>query len=85
VTSGRAPRPRVRRGRREARVTDPKVKCEGATSCKGKSSCKSGKNACSGKNGCAGKAWVVLTKEACKAKGGKDIGKADEPTETKTC
>ena len=54
-------------------AAEGKVKCGGVNSCKGTAECntKADPNACKGKNACAGKGWISLTKEECKAKGGK--------------
>jgi hypothetical protein len=50
------------------------VQCEGVNACKGTGSCKGAHNACAGQNGCKGQGHVKMSKEDCKAKGGKTVG-----------
>jgi uncharacterized membrane protein len=47
-----------------------KVKCLGVNGCKGKSACKTAGSSCAGHNSCKGKGFLLLTKDACLAKGG---------------
>jgi len=50
-----------------------KVHCGGVNACKGTSECKTATNACKGQNQCAGQGMVLLTKEKCEEKGGKEL------------
>ncbi len=49
------------------------VMCDGVNSCKGMGSCKGAHNACAGQNGCKGQGHVKMSKDDCKAKGGKAL------------
>ncbi len=51
------------------------VMCDGVNACKGTGSCTGANNACAGQNGCKGQGHVKMSKEDCKAKGGKVLGK----------
>jgi hypothetical protein len=51
------------------------VMCDGVNGCKGTGSCKGAGNACAGQNGCKGQGHVKMSKDECKAKGGKVMGK----------
>jgi len=54
-----------------AKSGEDEVMCDGVNSCKGTGACKGVHNACAGQNGCKGQGHVKMSKEDCKAKGGK--------------
>ncbi|RMG32304.1 MAG: hypothetical protein D6720_13710 [Gammaproteobacteria bacterium] len=50
---------------------DGKVHCYGVNKCKGHNDCKSATNACKGMASCKGQGFVVMSRHACEAIGGK--------------
>ena len=58
-----------------AKSGEDEVMCDGVNSCKGTGACKGVHNACAGQNGCKGQGHMKMSKEDCKAKGGKMTAK----------